>query len=53
MEVAAGRQGTGELRAEVAAKHASQEAESDQDADTIRLGAPDIVPVMHGDAVTA
>ena len=40
-------------RARVAAERASQEAESDQDADAIRLGAPDIVPVVHGDAVTA
>jgi glycerol-3-phosphate dehydrogenase len=40
-------------QARVAAERASQEAESDQDADAIRLGAPDIVPVMQGDAVTA
>jgi glycerol-3-phosphate dehydrogenase len=40
-------------RARVAAERASQEAESDQDADAIRLGAPDIVPVVQGDAVTA
>jgi glycerol-3-phosphate dehydrogenase len=40
-------------RARVAAERASQEAESDQDADAIRLGAPDIVPVVHGDAVSA
>jgi glycerol-3-phosphate dehydrogenase len=40
-------------RARVAAERASQEAESDQDADAIRLGAPDIVPVVHGDTVTA
>ncbi len=40
-------------RVRVAAERASQEAESDQDADAIRLGAPDIVPVTHGDAVTA
>jgi glycerol-3-phosphate dehydrogenase len=40
-------------RARVAAERASQEADTDQDADAIRLGAPDIVPVMHGDAVTA
>jgi glycerol-3-phosphate dehydrogenase len=39
-------------RARVAAERASQEAESDQDADAIRMGAPDIVPVVHGDAVT-
>jgi glycerol-3-phosphate dehydrogenase len=38
-------------QARVAAERASQEAESDQDADAIRLGAPDIVPVVHGDAV--
>lgn len=30
---------------------ASQEAESDQDADAIRLGAPEIVPVVQGDVV--
>jgi glycerol-3-phosphate dehydrogenase len=40
-------------RARVAAERASQEADSDQDADAIRLGAPDIVPVVHGDVVTA
>jgi glycerol-3-phosphate dehydrogenase len=40
-------------RVRVAAERASQEADSDQDADAIRLGAPDIVPVMHGDGVTA
>jgi glycerol-3-phosphate dehydrogenase len=40
-------------QARVAAERASQEAESDQDADAIRLGAPDIVPVMQGDAVSA
>ena len=40
-------------RARVAAERASQEAESDQDADAIRLGAPDIVPVVHGDTVGA
>ena len=40
-------------RARVAAERASQEADTDQDADAIRLGAPDIVPVVHGDAVTA
>ena len=40
-------------RARVAAERASQEAESDQDADAIRLGATDIVPVVHGDTVTA
>jgi glycerol-3-phosphate dehydrogenase len=40
-------------RARVAAERASQEAESDQDADAIGLGAPDIVPVVQGDSVTA
>ena len=40
-------------RARVEAERASQEAESDQDADAIRMGAPDIVPVVHGDAVSA
>jgi glycerol-3-phosphate dehydrogenase len=40
-------------RARVAAERASQEAESDTDADAIRLGAPDIVPVVHGDTVSA
>jgi glycerol-3-phosphate dehydrogenase len=40
-------------RARVAAERASQEADTDQDADAIRLGAPDIVPVVHGDSVTA
>jgi len=40
-------------RARVAAERASQEADTDTDADAIRLGAPDIVPVMHGDTVTA
>ena len=40
-------------RARVAAERASQEAESDQDADAIRLGAPEIVPVVHGDTVSA
>jgi glycerol-3-phosphate dehydrogenase len=50
------RQVTRELenyRARVAAERASQEADSDQDADAIRLGAPDIVPVVHGDVVNA
>jgi glycerol-3-phosphate dehydrogenase len=37
-------------RARVAAERASQEAESDQDADAIRMGAPEIVPVVHSDA---
>jgi glycerol-3-phosphate dehydrogenase len=40
-------------RVRVAAERASQEADSDTDADAIRLGAPDIVPVVHGDTVTA
>jgi glycerol-3-phosphate dehydrogenase len=40
-------------RARVAAERASQEADTDQDADAIRLGAPDIVPVVHGDTATA
>ncbi len=40
-------------RAGVAAERASQEADTDQDADAIRLGAPDIVPVVHGDVVNA
>jgi glycerol-3-phosphate dehydrogenase len=40
-------------RARVAAERASQEADTDQDADAIRLGAPDIVPVVHGDSATA
>jgi glycerol-3-phosphate dehydrogenase len=33
-------------QARVAAERASQDAETDQDADAIRLGAPDIVPVV-------
>jgi glycerol-3-phosphate dehydrogenase len=33
-------------RARIAAERASQDAGTDQDADAIRLGAPDIVPVM-------
>ena len=40
-------------RVRVTAERASQEADTDQDADAIRLGAPDIVPVVHGDAATA
>jgi glycerol-3-phosphate dehydrogenase len=40
-------------RVRVVAERASQEADTDQDADAIRLGAPDIVPVMHTDTVTA
>jgi glycerol-3-phosphate dehydrogenase len=39
-------------RASVAAERKSQEADTDTDADAIRLGAPDIVPVvMHDSAV--
>ena len=33
-------------RTRVAAERASQEADTDQDADAIRLGAPEIVPVV-------
>jgi glycerol-3-phosphate dehydrogenase len=33
-------------QARVAAERASQDAETDQDADAIRVGAPDIVPVV-------
>jgi glycerol-3-phosphate dehydrogenase len=40
-------------RIRVEAERASQEADTDQDADAIRLGAPDIVPVVQGDIVTA
>jgi glycerol-3-phosphate dehydrogenase len=40
-------------RIRVEAERASQEADTDQDADAIRLGAPDIVPVVQGDTVTA
>jgi len=40
-------------RIRVEAERASQEADTDQDADAIRLGAPDIVPVIQGDIVTA
>jgi glycerol-3-phosphate dehydrogenase len=40
-------------QARVAAERASQEADTDQDADAIRLGAPDIVPVLSGDVVNA
>jgi glycerol-3-phosphate dehydrogenase len=40
-------------RIRVEAERASQEADSDQDADAIRLGAPDIVPVVQSDIVTA
>jgi glycerol-3-phosphate dehydrogenase len=38
-------------QAGVAAERASQAADTDQDADAIRLGAPDIVPVVSGDVV--
>jgi glycerol-3-phosphate dehydrogenase len=38
-------------QAGVAAERASQAAGTDQDADAIRLGAPDIVPVVSGDVV--
>src|SRR6266567_3596933 len=38
-------------RARIAAERASQDAGTDQDADAIRLGAPDIVPVMGYGAV--
>jgi glycerol-3-phosphate dehydrogenase len=37
-------------RAEVAAERKSQEADTDTDADAIRLGAPDIVPVLANGA---
>jgi glycerol-3-phosphate dehydrogenase len=40
-------------RARVAAERASQEADTDSDADAIRVGAPDIVPVIDGDPVSA
>jgi len=40
-------------QARVAAERASQDAQTDLDADAIRMGAPDIVPVVHGDTVTA
>jgi glycerol-3-phosphate dehydrogenase len=36
-------------RVRVAAERASQEADTDQDADAIRLGAPEIVPVVVAD----
>jgi glycerol-3-phosphate dehydrogenase len=39
-------------RLRVAAERASQEADTDQDADAIRLGAPDIVPVVNCDGAT-
>ena len=38
-------------RARVRAERASQDAETDQDADAIRLGAPDIVPVVNNGVV--
>jgi hypothetical protein len=37
-------------RAQVAAERKSQEADTDTDADAIRLGAPDIVPVLANGA---
>jgi glycerol-3-phosphate dehydrogenase len=37
-------------RAEIAAERKSQEADTDTDADAIRLGAPDIVPVLANGA---
>ena len=37
-------------RTSVAAERKSQEADTDTDADAIRLGAPDIVPVVHESA---
>jgi glycerol-3-phosphate dehydrogenase len=40
-------------QARIAAERASQDAESDQDADAIRLGAPDIVPVVTNGAPAA
>ena len=40
-------------RARVEAEHASQDAVTDQDADAIRLGASDIVPVVSNGAVIA
>jgi glycerol-3-phosphate dehydrogenase len=38
-------------QARVTAERASQDAETDQDADAIRLGAPDIVPVVNNGVV--
>ncbi len=38
-------------RARVAAERASQDASTDSDADAIRLGAPEIVPVVRNDTV--
>jgi glycerol-3-phosphate dehydrogenase len=38
-------------RAQVAAERASQDATTDSDADAIRLGAPEIVPVVRKDVV--
>ena len=40
-------------RMQVEAERASQEADTDRDADAIRLGAPDIVPIVQSDIVTA
>ena len=40
-------------RATIAAERKSQEADTDTDADAIRLGAPDIVPVVTNGAVLA
>ncbi len=40
-------------QARVAAEYASQDATTDSDADAIRLGASDIVPVVHNGAVIA
>jgi glycerol-3-phosphate dehydrogenase len=40
-------------RLRVAAERASQEADTDTDADAIRLGAPDIVPVLHTDPISS
>jgi glycerol-3-phosphate dehydrogenase len=40
-------------RIRIASERASQQSDTDTDADAIRLGAPDIVPVVHGDVVTA
>jgi glycerol-3-phosphate dehydrogenase len=40
-------------RARVGAERASQDAATDTDADAIRLGAPDIVPVVSGEIATA
>jgi glycerol-3-phosphate dehydrogenase len=40
-------------RARIAAERASQEAATDTDADAIRLGAPEIVPVVNGEVASA